>query len=200
MIFSTTTRLFFEANFENSFSAIAEKNTILVYLCAASARFWWRSRTQIFRKAFISNVPWIWNSTTIHIRSIFQKKFCWLGLAVRISSEWLGKKIAAIKNDDFLTFYWQTLVHFDCYTAMNWPWLSKVPWIFQNPESMRLQKKFPGPVDSNFEIKMLFLSFESKKLLNEVITSRENGLKLRQNWCWLGKNLNFSMFEACMYK
>ena len=35
MIFSTITRLFFEANFENSFSAIAEKNTILVYLCAA---------------------------------------------------------------------------------------------------------------------------------------------------------------------
>ena len=123
----------------------------------------------------------------------FSKKICWLGLAVRISSEWLGKKIAAIKNDDFLTFYWQTLVHFDCYTAMNWPWLSKVPWIFQNPESMRLQKNFPGPVDSNFEIKMLFLSFESKKLLNEVITSRENGLKLSQNWCRLGKNLNFDL-------
>ena len=164
------------------------------------ARFWWRSRTRIFRKTFISNVPWIWNSTTIHIRSIFQKKFCWLGLAVRISSEWLGKKIPAIKNDDFLTFYWQTLVHFVCYTAMNWPWLIKVPWIFQNPESMRLQKNFPGPVDSNFEIKMLFLSFESRKLLNEVITNFGNGLKLRQNWCRLGKNLNFSMFEACMYK
>ena len=92
MIFSTTKRLFFEANFENSFSAIAEKNTILVYLCAASARFWWRSRTRIFRKTFISNVPWIWNSTTIHIRSIFQKEICWFGLAVRIPSEWLGKK------------------------------------------------------------------------------------------------------------
>ena len=91
MIFSTKARLFFEANFENSFSAIAEKNTILVYLCAASTRFWWRSRTRIFRKTFISNVPWIWNSTTIHIRSIFQKKFCWLGLAVRISSEWQKK-------------------------------------------------------------------------------------------------------------
>ena len=61
-------------------------------------------------------------------------------------------------------------------------------------------KNFPGPVDSNFEIKMLFLSLESKKLLNEVITSFGNGLKLRQNWCRLGKNLNFSMFEACMYK
>ena len=128
------------------------------------ARFWWRSRTRIFRKTFISNVPWIWNSTTIHIRSIFQKKFCWLGLAVRISSEWLGKKIPAIKNDDFLTFYWQALAHFDCYTAMNWPWLSKIPWIFQNPESRRRYNFFPGPVDSNFEIKMLFFEFWVKKI------------------------------------
>ena len=181
MIFSTTTRLFFEANFENSFSAIAEKNTILVYLCAASARFWWRSRTRIFRKTFISNVPWIWNSTTIHIRSIFQKKILLVGLSSKNIFWMTRKKNPAIKNDDFLTFYWQTLVHFDCYTAMNWPWLSKVPWIFQNPESRRLYNSFPGPVDSNFDIKMLFLSFESRKLLNEVITSCENGLKLSQN-------------------
>ena len=130
----------------------------------------------------------------------FSKKILLVGLSSKNIFWMTRKKNPAIKNDDFLTFYWQTLVHFDCYTAMNWPWLSKVPWIFQNPESMRLQKNFPGPVDSNFEIKMLFLSFESKKLLNEVITSRENGLKLSQNWCRLGKNLNFSMFEACMYK
>ena len=159
MIFSTTTRLFFEANFENSFSAIAEKNTILVYICAASARFWWRSHTWIFRKAFISNVPWIWNSTTIHIRSIFQKKFCWLGLAVRIPSEWLGKKFPTIKNDNLLTFYWHTLMHFDFSIAMNWLWLSKVLLIFHKSESRRLYNFLPGQVVSDFEIKMLVLEF-----------------------------------------
>ena len=131
MIFSTITRLFFEANFENSFSAIAEKNTILVYLCAASARFWWRSHTWIFRKAFISNVPWIWNSTTIHMGSIFLNKIYWLGLAVRI----LGRTIVALNFK----------------VPWNWPWSSRFVQgqgdlfkKFKGFSRLRVTKKFQG--------------------------------------------------------
>ena len=115
-------------------------------------------------KAFISNISWIWNSTTMHMKSIFQIFLCLMGLPARIPSEWLGKKFPTIKNDNFLTFYWHTLMHFDFSIAMNWLWLSKVLWIFHKSESRRLYNFLPGPAVSYFEIKMLVLQFWVKKI------------------------------------